>query len=161
MIFGHRGAPPVWSLKKITHANPEVIKELRKFVNIETDCTNTNDPKIKQIWEKYRIVGLPTIVFINKDGTGLPAINYCRLSQCSGVFACLTRVIACQDAGYLKRSVYYTAKNQKRRKKKLLWLNTQNSLGICSGRHNRLPESQILNISILTSFYYGDTSYIQ
>ena len=55
--------------EKITYANPEVIKELRKFVNIKIDCTNTNDPKIKQIWEKYRIVGLPTIVFINKDGT--------------------------------------------------------------------------------------------
>ena len=55
--------------EKITYADPEVMKELKKFVNIKIDCTNTNDPKIKQIWEKYRIVGLPTIVFINKDGT--------------------------------------------------------------------------------------------
>src|SRR3990167_4635846 len=55
--------------EKITYANPEVIRESRKFVNIKVDCTNTNDPKIKQLWEKYGIVGLPTIVFINKDGT--------------------------------------------------------------------------------------------
>src|SRR3989304_5425823 len=54
--------------EKITYANPEVMKELKKFVNIKIDCTNTNDPKIKQLWEKYGIVGLPTIVFINKDG---------------------------------------------------------------------------------------------
>ena len=46
-----------------------MIKELKKFVNIKIDCTNNNDPKIKQLWEKYGIVGLPTIVFINKDGT--------------------------------------------------------------------------------------------
>ena len=54
--------------EKITYANPEVIRESRKFVNIKIDCTNTNDPKIKQLWEKYGIVGLPTIVFISKDG---------------------------------------------------------------------------------------------
>ncbi|HHT9150686.1 MAG TPA: thioredoxin fold domain-containing protein, partial [Candidatus Wujingus californicus] len=54
--------------EKITYANPEVIRESRKFVNIKIDCTNTNDPKIKQLWEKYGIVGLPTIVFIDKDG---------------------------------------------------------------------------------------------
>ncbi len=55
--------------EKITYNDPEVIKELKKFVNIKIDCTNTNDPKIKQLWEKYGIVGLPTIAFINKDGT--------------------------------------------------------------------------------------------
>ncbi|MBI2470817.1 MAG: protein-disulfide reductase DsbD [Planctomycetes bacterium] len=55
--------------EKITYPDPEVIKELKKFVNIKIDCTNTNDPTIKQLWEKYGIVGLPTIVFINKDGT--------------------------------------------------------------------------------------------
>ncbi|MBI5678516.1 MAG: thioredoxin fold domain-containing protein, partial [Planctomycetes bacterium] len=55
--------------EKITYNDPEVIKELKKFVNIKIDCTNTSDPKIKQLWEKYGIVGLPTIAFINKDGT--------------------------------------------------------------------------------------------
>ena len=55
--------------EKITYTDPEVIKELKKFVNIKIDCTNTNDPKVKQLWEKYGIVGLPTIVFINKEGT--------------------------------------------------------------------------------------------
>ncbi|MDO8141225.1 MAG: protein-disulfide reductase DsbD [Candidatus Brocadiales bacterium] len=54
--------------EKITYADPEVIKELKKFVNIKIDCTNTNDPKIKQLWDKYKVVGLPTIVFVGKDG---------------------------------------------------------------------------------------------
>lgn len=55
--------------EKITYTDPAVINELKKFVNIKIDCTNTSDPKIKQLWEKYGIVGLPTIAFINKDGT--------------------------------------------------------------------------------------------
>ena len=54
--------------EKITYAKLDVINESRRFVNIKIDCTNTNDPKIKQLWEKYGIVGLPTIVFISKDG---------------------------------------------------------------------------------------------
>ncbi len=54
--------------EKITYADPQVVRELKNFVNIKIDCTNTNDLKIKQLWAKYGIVGLPTIVFINKDG---------------------------------------------------------------------------------------------
>lgn len=56
-------------LEKITYTDPEVIRELKRFVNIKIDCTNTNDPKVKQLFAKYNVVGLPTIVFINKDGT--------------------------------------------------------------------------------------------
>lgn len=56
-------------LEKYTYTDPDVIRESRRFVNIKIDCTNADDPKIKQLWDKYGIVGLPTIVFINKDGT--------------------------------------------------------------------------------------------
>lgn len=54
---------------KFTYADPEVIKESRRFVNVKIDSTKSNDPKVKQLWEKYHVVGLPTIVFIGKDGT--------------------------------------------------------------------------------------------
>ena len=56
---------------KFTYADPEVIRESRRFVNIKIDSTKSDDPMIKQLWEKYSVVGLPTIVFINKDGTVL------------------------------------------------------------------------------------------
>ncbi|MDN3510185.1 MAG: protein-disulfide reductase DsbD [Candidatus Jettenia sp. CY-1] len=58
-------------LDKLTYTNPEVIKELKTLVNIKIDSTNTNDPRVKQLWNKYGIVGLPTVVFVNKDGTVL------------------------------------------------------------------------------------------
>lgn len=58
-------------LEKLTYTNPEVIKESKKLVNIKIDSTNTNDPKVKQLWNTYGIVGLPTVVFVNKDGTVL------------------------------------------------------------------------------------------
>ena len=52
--FGHRGALPVWNLRRLRMPTRKSLKELKKFVNIKIDCTNTNDPKIKQLWEKYR-----------------------------------------------------------------------------------------------------------
>jgi len=55
--------------EKYTYTDPDVIRESRRFVNIKIDGTNANDPKIKQLWDKYGVVGLPTIIFINKDGT--------------------------------------------------------------------------------------------
>ncbi|MBI5307116.1 MAG: protein-disulfide reductase DsbD [Planctomycetes bacterium] len=57
--------------EKLTYTDPEVIKESKRFVNIKIDCTNSNDPKIKQLWDKYGVVGLPTIVFVGRDGNVL------------------------------------------------------------------------------------------
>ncbi len=57
--------------EKLTYTDPEVIKESKRFVNIKIDCTNSNDPKIKQLWDKYGVVGLPTIVFVDRDGNVL------------------------------------------------------------------------------------------
>ncbi|MCR4292290.1 MAG: protein-disulfide reductase DsbD [Candidatus Kuenenia sp.] len=57
--------------EKLTYTDPEVIRESKRFVNIKIDCTNSNDPKIKQLWDKYGIVGLPTIVFVGRDGNVL------------------------------------------------------------------------------------------
>jgi len=57
--------------EKLTYTDPEVIRESKKLVNIKIDCTKTDDPKVKQLWDKYGVVGLPTIVFVSKDGTVL------------------------------------------------------------------------------------------
>jgi thiol:disulfide interchange protein DsbD len=56
---------------KFTYADPEIIRELRRFVNIKINSTKSGDSKVKQLWDKYHVVGLPTIVFIGKDGTVL------------------------------------------------------------------------------------------
>ena len=66
--FWAEGSSACLELEKTTWTDTEVIKETKKQVNIKIDCTNTNDPKIKQLWAKYGIVGLPTIIFIDKNG---------------------------------------------------------------------------------------------
>ena len=55
-------------LDKKTLHDPDIIDESKRFVNIKVDCTNTDDNEIKKLWAKYNIVGLPTIIFIDKTG---------------------------------------------------------------------------------------------
>lgn len=55
--------------EKITYVDPDIIRESRRFVNIKIDCTRSNDPQVKQLLNKYGVIGLPTIIFINKEGT--------------------------------------------------------------------------------------------
>lgn len=54
--------------EKITYVDPRVIEESKRFVNIKIDSTNSDDPEIKKLWKQYQIVGLPTILFVDKDG---------------------------------------------------------------------------------------------
>jgi thioredoxin:protein disulfide reductase len=56
-------------LEKVTYRDPAVIRELQRFVTIKIDCTNVDDPGVKQLLSKYGVVGLPTMVFVNRDGT--------------------------------------------------------------------------------------------
>lgn len=58
-------------LEKKTLYDADVIKKSKNFVNIKVDCTNVDDPEIKGLWSKYGIVGLPTIIFIDKNGVVL------------------------------------------------------------------------------------------
>lgn len=56
-------------LEKVTYPDPSVIRELQRFVMIKIDCTNVDDPRVRQLLSKYSVVGLPTMVFVNRDGT--------------------------------------------------------------------------------------------
>ncbi|MGR3219713.1 MAG: protein-disulfide reductase DsbD family protein [Candidatus Anammoxibacter sp.] len=56
-------------LEKKTLYEAGVVKESKRFVNIKIDCTDVDDPDIKNLWVKYGIVGLPTIVFIDENGS--------------------------------------------------------------------------------------------
>ncbi len=58
-------------LEKKTLYDPIVINASKNFVNIKIDCTDVDDSKIKSLWKKYGIVGLPTIIFVDKDGAVL------------------------------------------------------------------------------------------
>ena len=58
-------------LEKNTLSDPGVIEESKRFVNIKIDCTDVDNKNVKDLWKKYGIVGLPTIIFIDNSGAVL------------------------------------------------------------------------------------------
>jgi len=55
-------------LERETFSDARVASELRRFVAIKVDCTDTNDPRVKDMQRKYGVVGLPTLIFIDSAG---------------------------------------------------------------------------------------------
>lgn len=55
-------------MAKETFADAEVMKRCGKFVAVKIDATNDEDPAVKQLMEKYKVVGLPTVVVFDSEG---------------------------------------------------------------------------------------------
>ncbi|MBK9294547.1 MAG: thioredoxin family protein [Oligoflexia bacterium] len=54
-------------LDKKTYTNGEVISQSESFVRLKFDATHST-PEVERVFEKYQVVGLPTVIFINRDG---------------------------------------------------------------------------------------------
>jgi thiol:disulfide interchange protein DsbD len=59
--------PACIELDKYTYTDKEVIKELENFTSIKIDSTKLT-PEIKKLFTKYGIIGLPAVIFIDKQG---------------------------------------------------------------------------------------------
>lgn len=55
-------------MAKHTFSDGEVMKRTGKFVAVKIDATNDEDPHVKKMMEKYKVVGLPTVVVFDSEG---------------------------------------------------------------------------------------------
>ena len=55
-------------MEKLTYTDAAVVAAAGDFVTVMIDCTSKDDPTIKAILEKYGVLGLPTVVFVNAAG---------------------------------------------------------------------------------------------
>lgn len=55
-------------LARETFPESSVRSELERFVLLEVDATNDDDPKVIEVQKRYRVVGLPTVILIDSDG---------------------------------------------------------------------------------------------
>jgi thiol:disulfide interchange protein DsbD len=53
---------------RITFADPKVMAEASRFVAVKVDATHEDDPSIDVLKDRYRVVGLPTVILVGKDG---------------------------------------------------------------------------------------------
>lgn len=59
---------PCKEFENITFKDPKIIDEMKNFVNLKVDFTNTNSEFVKQFKDKFNIVGVPTIIFYDSKG---------------------------------------------------------------------------------------------
>ncbi|HMJ50789.1 MAG TPA: cytochrome c biogenesis protein CcdA [Polyangiaceae bacterium] len=55
-------------LSRITFSDPTVMVEARRFIAVKVDATNEDDAAIDKVKDRYRVVGLPTVVLLGSDG---------------------------------------------------------------------------------------------
>ncbi len=66
---------PCKELDAKTFRNPAVASELKRFQRVKADLTLPDDPKTQQLTKQYRIIGVPTIVFLDSTGQELNALR--------------------------------------------------------------------------------------
>jgi thiol:disulfide interchange protein DsbD len=59
---------PCKELDEKTFSDEAVAKDLDRFTRIKADLTNGDDPAVKELTRRYKIVGVPTVVFIDSSG---------------------------------------------------------------------------------------------
>ena len=59
---------PCNELDKRTFSDSEVIKLSQGFIRVKADLTRSGDASVKELREKFGIIGVPTIVFIDPKG---------------------------------------------------------------------------------------------
>jgi len=63
---------PCKELDEKTFTDKKVMAELDRFVRVKADLTIAGDEKTKQLTQQYKIVGVPTIVFLDPSGQEVP-----------------------------------------------------------------------------------------
>jgi len=58
-------------LDKLAWADPRVQEEAARFVKVKVDGTETTD-EVSAIHDRYRVQGMPTVVFLDSEGRELP-----------------------------------------------------------------------------------------
>ncbi len=55
-------------LERTVFSDPQIIAELKKVTTLRVDASNMDDPKVNDMIEKYHLIGLPTIIFLDSQG---------------------------------------------------------------------------------------------
>ena len=63
---------PCHELEQYTYTDPEVIQTLESFVRLKVDATNPDTSEALEPIERFEILGVPTILFLDPDGKEVP-----------------------------------------------------------------------------------------
>ncbi|MFA9453805.1 MAG: protein-disulfide reductase DsbD family protein [Candidatus Aminicenantaceae bacterium] len=60
---------PCKELDKFTFSEPEVVEMSRGFMMLKVDLTSSSDPERQRLKNRFRVKGVPTLVFLHGDGS--------------------------------------------------------------------------------------------
>jgi len=66
---------PCKELDRDTFSQPEFLELSRAFVMLKADMTKSSDPLARRLEARYKIRGVPTLVFLTPDGAELPELR--------------------------------------------------------------------------------------
>jgi thiol:disulfide interchange protein DsbD len=66
---------PCKELDALTFSDPEVIKVSEEFETYKADLTESLSPEVEHLREKYKIVGVPTVLILNSKGEEVKRIT--------------------------------------------------------------------------------------
>lgn len=73
--FGATWCTACKELEHNTFPNPGVRTEAQRFIAIRVDATDDDAPDTKRLQEKYKVVGLPTVIMLDAAGTEITRFN--------------------------------------------------------------------------------------
>lgn len=73
--FGAEWCTACKELEHNTFTDPSVRGEATRFVAIHIDATDDEAPDTKRLSDKYKVVGLPTVIMLDKDGNEVTRFN--------------------------------------------------------------------------------------
>ena len=88
---------PCRELDEKTYSNPEVTRLARRFVMLKADLTAGDDPAVKALMEKYRIRGVPTLVFLRPDGGEMTSLRGTGFVTAGTFLEKMTRALRAAD----------------------------------------------------------------
>jgi len=66
---------PCKELDKYTFAVPEVIDRSREFLMLKVDLTSSGDARAEGVRKKYKVLGVPTLVFLDQGGEEIQGLR--------------------------------------------------------------------------------------
>ena len=73
--FGAEWCAGCKELEHDTFPSPIVRTEAQRFINIHVDATDDDAPDTKRLSEKYKVIGLPTVIMFDSNGKEITRFN--------------------------------------------------------------------------------------
>jgi len=67
---------PCREMERRTFSSPPVIAKARQFLTLQVDLTHSTRPETRSLMERYRIKGVPTVIFLDRDGKEIESLRF-------------------------------------------------------------------------------------